>query len=155
MNISKRNMQDVNVIFDVLKQVLTVYPTSVFINSLMRQYQERGSLSKKQLEGLYQKASGIKTISHGKLATIQAIILKKHTNHRSVATKPVIVEETDTVSVQMISDILLKYPQHKRVLFFKMKQDKKEILSATEKTELAKFHTLLCPPGKQVSPAGK
>lgn len=137
-------MQEVNVILDVLKQALVVYPGSTFINSLYKQYQERGSLSKKQLEGLYQKASGIQTISPGKLATIQAIILKKHTNHRSIATKHVFVETNDTASFQMISDILNNYPQHKRVLFFKMKHDNKEILSPTEKTELEKFHKLLC-----------
>lgn len=137
-------MQEVNVILDVLKQALIVYPGSTFINSLYKQYQERGSLSKKQLEGLYLKASGIKTIPPGKLATIQAIILKKHTNHRSIATKPLFIEINDTASFQMISDILSLYPQHKRVLLFKMKYEKKEILSPMEKSELEKFHKLLC-----------
>ncbi len=137
-------MQDVNVILDVLKQALVVYPGSTFINSLYKQYQERGSLSKKQLEGLYHKASGIKTIAPGKLATIQAIILKKHSNHRSIVTKPVFAETSDTISILMISDILSKYPQHKRVLYFKMKHDKKEILSSLEKTELERFHKLIC-----------
>lgn len=145
----KRNLQEVDVILDVLKLALAVYPTSTFTHSLLKQYQERGSLSKKQLEGLYHKASGIKTISPGKLATIQAIILKKHTNHRSIATKPVFIEETDAISIQKVADILSKYPQHKRVLFFKMKQESKEMLSPMEKTELEKFHTLLCvTPGK-------
>ena len=88
--------------------------------------------------------SKIKTISPGKLATVQAIILKKHTNHRSTVSKPIVVEPTDTNTAQLVTDILSKYPQHKRVLFFKMKYDNREILSAAEKTELEKFHKLLC-----------
>ena len=140
----KRDISVVDVVFDVLKQSLEAYPGSTFIKSLFQQYQERGSLSKRQLEGLYQKASGIKTISPGKLATVQAIILKKHSNHRSTVSKPLPTNITDTTTAALIADILLKYPQHKRVLFFKMKYDNKEILSAAEKTELEKFHQLLC-----------
>jgi hypothetical protein len=140
----KKIIPDVDVIMDVLKQAQAAYPESTFINSLLQQYQQRGGLSKKQLEGLHSKASRIKTISPGKLATVQAIILKKHTNHRSTVSKPVAIEPTDTTTAKLVDDILSKYPQHKRVLFFKMKYDKREILSATEKTELEKFHKLLC-----------
>ena len=53
---------DVDVIKDVLKTTLAVQPMSSFIQSLLRQYEERGSLSKKQLQGLYNKAQKIKTI---------------------------------------------------------------------------------------------
>lgn len=142
--IMQRIKPDVDVILDVLKQAQAASPESTFINSLLHQYQERGGLSKKQLEGLHSKASKIKTISPGKLATIQAIILKKHSNHRSVASKPATVEIDDSNDRQLTEDILLKYPQHKRVLFFKMKFDKRELLSATEKAELERFHKLLC-----------
>ena len=140
----KKIIPDVDVIMDVLKQAQAAYPESIFINSLLQQYQQRGGLSKKQLEGLHSKASRIKTISPGKLATVQAIILKKHTNHRSTVSKPIAVEPTDTTTAILVDDILSKYPQHKRVLFFKMKYDNREILSAAEKTELEKFHKLLC-----------
>lgn len=74
---------DVDVIMDVLKETLAAFPESVFIQSLTHQYQERGGLSKKQLEGLLGKASRVMTISHGKLATIEAIILKKVTRDKS------------------------------------------------------------------------
>ena len=140
----KKIIPDVDVIMDVLKQAQAAFPESTFINSLLQQYQQRGGLSKKQLEGLHSKASRIKTISPGKLATVQAIILKKHTNHRSTVSKPIVVEPTDTTTVKLVDDILLKYPHHKRVLFFRMKYDNREILSAAEKTELEKFHKLLC-----------
>lgn len=140
----KKEIPNIDVIHDVLVLAQKAYPGSTFINSLFNQYQERGSLSKKQLEGLHNKASGIKTISPGKLATIQAIILKKHTNHRSTVSKTVAEIPADKTTPKMVADILLKYPQHKRVLYFKMKFDNQENLSLTEKTELEKFHKILC-----------
>ena len=140
----KRIIPDVDIIMDVLKQAQVAYPTSTFVNSLMQQYCERGSLSKKQLEGLHHKSSGIKTIAPGKLATLQAIILKKHAKHRSTVTRVSPVENIDNSYIELVSDILAKYPQHKRVLYFKMKCDKNEILTSAERAELDKFHKLLC-----------
>ena len=43
----------------------------------------------------------------------------------------------------MITDILEKYPLHKRVLFFRAKFDNNDPLSPVEITELKKFHKLL------------
>ncbi|MEI9957353.1 MAG: hypothetical protein WDM90_13915 [Ferruginibacter sp.] len=79
----QRKKPDVDIILDVLQQTLAANPTSTFTASLLQQYQERGSLSKKQLEGLHHKASKVNGIAEGKLATLQAIILKKHTKHKS------------------------------------------------------------------------
>ena len=105
----KRSIPDVDVIMDVLKQALLAYPTSTFINSLMQQYQERGSLSKKQLEGLHSKASKIKDIAPGKLATLQAIILRKPTRYKSTISlqEPL---KADDISYQLAEEILRKYP---------------------------------------------
>ena len=72
----------VDIVLDVLKAVAEAQPHSEFAQSILRQYQERGGLSKKQLEGLYGKAQKIKSIPPGKLATLEAIILKKHTKSR-------------------------------------------------------------------------
>ena len=72
-----RNSNDIDIILYILKRSVEANPASVFLNSLLNQYQERGSLSKKQLEGLYGKAQKISGISPGKLATLQAIILRK------------------------------------------------------------------------------
>lgn len=47
---------DVDVIMDVLKAVVEAQPGSTFAQSLLNQYQERGGLSKKQLQGLLNKA---------------------------------------------------------------------------------------------------
>lgn len=141
--IMQRLKPDVDIVLDILKAVLQAQPGSSFTQSLLHQYQERGGLSKKQLEGLYQKATNVKTIPPNKLATLEAIILRKHTKHKSelpVAT-PLYVKDDE--AGKMIEAILAKYPQHKRVLFFKSKFDNNEILSVAEKTELQKFSKLL------------
>ena len=78
-----RKKPDVDVINDVLKATLEAYPNSSFIQSLSFQYQERGGLSKKQLDGLYKKAVKIKTIPVNWLATLEAEILKRPNRYKS------------------------------------------------------------------------
>jgi hypothetical protein len=134
---------DLDIISDVLKLTLEYYPTSKFVGSLLYQYQERGSLSKKQLEGLYSKASNVKSIPPGKLATLEAIILKKPTRYKSDPPVAAPLFTKDLLLEQLINDILIKYPQHKRVLFIKLKFDNNEAISALEKSEIARFHKLL------------
>ncbi len=133
----------VDVILDVLKETQAANPGSDFINSLLFQYQERGGLSKKQLEGLLGKASKIETLSEAKLATLQAIILKKHAKHRSELPTPTPLYTKDESVGKIIDEILQKFPQHKRVVFYKIKFDNNETLSAVEKTELERFKKLL------------
>jgi hypothetical protein len=139
----QRLKPDVDIVLDILKAVLEAQPLSSFTQSLLFQYQERGGLSKKQLEGLYSKAMKVKTIPPGKLATLEAIILRKHSKHKSdlPAAAPLYIKDEE--SGKLIEDILAKYPQHKRVLFFKVKHDNNELLSASEKTELQKFSKML------------
>lgn len=141
--IPQRKKPDVDVIKDVLVAVLAAYPASVFIQSLLRQYEERGGLSKKQLQGLHQKALKVKTIPANKLATLEAEILKKPTRYKSVPppNQPLYVK--DETTGKMIEAILAKYPQHKRVLFFKTKYDNNEVLSSAERAELERFYKLL------------
>jgi hypothetical protein len=134
---------DVDVIMDVLKKALEAYPASVFIQSLLNQYQERGGLSKKQLEGLLSKASKITSIPHGKIATLEAIILKKPTRYKSPDPTPQLTPVKDEKTGEQINAILNKFPQHKRVLYYKVKHDRNEIFSAFEKTELERFYKLL------------
>ncbi len=45
-------------------------------------------LSKKQLEGLYQKALKVESIPDGKLATLEAVIMKKPTRYKSAPPPP-------------------------------------------------------------------
>lgn len=139
----QRKKIDVDVTKDVLLLVLAARPADVFVKSLLFQYEERGGLSKKQLEGLYQKAMKIADIPPQKLATLEAIILKKPTKERAAASAPTPFFVKDEAVGQMIEIILAKYPQHKRVLFFKAKYDNNETLQAAELTELKRFEKML------------
>lgn len=132
----------VDVTLQLLLAAHNARPDAAFISSLLQQYRERGGLSKKQLEGLHSKASKIEGISVAHLATLQAIINKKQTRYKSEPNKiaPPVEEDKDG---EMINEILEKYPQHKRLLFFKMKAEKNTILTNIEKDELKKFYKLL------------
>jgi 3-hydroxyacyl-CoA dehydrogenase len=134
---------DVDIVHDILKAVLEAQPLSSFTQSLLHQYQERGGLSKKQLQGLYSKAQKVKSIPSGKMATLEAIILKRPTKDKSPlpVSEPLYVKDEE--AGRMIKTILEKYPQHKRVLFYKSKYDNNEILPVSELAELQKFFKML------------
>lgn len=138
-----RTNPDMDIVAYMLEAVLKSKPDDSFCKSIQMQYMERGGLSKKQLEGLQGKAQRIEGIHPGKLATLEAIIKKKHVTHRSTATITKIEEQKDEAAGKMINEILEKYPQHKRVLLFKSKFDKDGKLIVTDKEELEKFHKLL------------
>ncbi|RTL59132.1 MAG: hypothetical protein EKK37_12560 [Sphingobacteriales bacterium] len=139
----QRKKPEVDVIMDVLIATGTAYPESEFIKSLTFQYQERGGLSKKQLQGLYGKASKIKTIPPQKLATLEAVILKKPMKYKSALPANTPLYTRDEKAGVLIHDILAKYPQHKRVLFLKAKFDNNEPLTPAETGELEKFYKML------------
>jgi hypothetical protein len=134
---------DVDVIKDILEAVLTAQPQSTFAQSLLMQYRERGGLSKKQLQGLYQKAVKIDAVPPAKLATLEAVILKKPTKFKSQLPAASPLYEKDKEVGSLLEGILSKYPQHKRVLFLRSKYDNNETLSAAELDELKKFNKLL------------
>src|ERR1700761_7393603 len=104
---------------ELLEECILAYPVSSFIISLYKQYQQRGSLSKKQLQGLYGKASKIEHLAPGKLATIEAIIKKMPTRFKSELPEIKPLFEKDEATGLLIDNILARYPQHKRVLFLK------------------------------------
>ena len=134
---------ELDIILDVLTTAREYRPDSVFIQSLFQQYLERGSLSKKQLQGLHNKASKIKEIAPSRLATLEARIIKMPARFKSELPEIKPLYTKDETTGELIETILAKYPQHKRVLFFKSKFDNNEILSATEIAELKKFGKLL------------
>ena len=138
-----RKKPGIDVIKDLLELTLVAYPDSTFIKSLSFQYEERGGLSKKQLDGLYKKAAKIKTIPAAKLATLEAMLLHRPNRYKSDLPENTPLYTRDTKTGQLIQDILAKYPQHKRVLFFKAKFDNNETLLSTEIVELERFHKLL------------
>lgn len=139
----QRKKPDVDVVLDILKGMAEARPDSSFVRSLLHQYQERGGLSKKQLEGLYQKSLKVDSIPESKLTTLEAIIKKKPTRFKSAPPPPTPLYVKDETSGKLIDEILAKYPQHKRVLFFKAKYDNNETLSGAEITELQRFSKLL------------
>ena len=134
---------DIDIVAQVIEAVLKAKPDDAFCKSISVQYMERGGLSKKQLEGLLGKANRIPEINPGKLATLEAIIKKKHVTHRSEATITSAVKTNDEVAGEMIAAILEKYPQHKRVLLFSSNYHKNGELAANEKEELIRFYKLL------------
>lgn len=139
----QRKKVDVDVIKDILEALLEAQPHSTFVQSLYLQYQERGGLSKKQLEGLYNKSLKVKTIPTGKLATLEAVILKRPTRYKSTPPPPKPMYEKDERIGQMMEAILARYPQHKRVLFLKSKYDNNETLTPAEVLEVERFTKVL------------
>jgi len=135
--------RDVDIIRDILEQTEIAFPESAFVKSLHQQYLNRGGLSKKQLEGLYQKAQKATTIPANKLSTLEAIILKKPTRYKSEKPEVKPLYQRDEAAGTMIDAILGKYPQHKRVLFLKTKYDNNEVLTSTEIAEIEKFYKML------------
>ncbi len=134
---------DIDIISYILEAVLREKPEDGFCQSLQQQYRERGGLSKKQLEGLMGKAEKISGIHPGRLATLEAIIKKKHVTHRSQVTKVQAEPEKDDEAGVMLTAILEKYPQHKRVMLFNSNFEKDGKLSGADKEELVRFYKLL------------
>lgn len=139
----QRKKPDVDVINEILQSTLIAQPASTFVQSLLYQYQERGGLSKKQLQGLYSKASKIHTMPASKLATLEAVILKMPTRYKSALPETTPLYNKDEATGKLIKEILEKYPEHKRVLFLKVKYDNNEVLSTTEIADLQRFHKIL------------
>lgn len=139
----QRKKIDVDIIKDILEAAAVAYPDSAFIKSLAFQYEERGGLSKKQLQGLYDKANKAKAIAPHKLATLEAVILKKPTRYKSDLPQHSPLYTKDESAGTLIENILAKYPQHKRVLFLKAKYDNNETITPVEIAELEKFTKLL------------
>ena len=139
----EKKKPDIDIVNEVLEECILAYPVSSFVISLYKQYLQRGSLSKKQLQGLYGKAEKIKTLAPSKLATLEALIKKMPTRFKSELPPPTPLYQKEESIGQMISAILERYPQHKRVLFLKSKYDNNETLSAAEISDLKRFQQLL------------
>jgi hypothetical protein len=139
----QQNKPKLDIINMLLEDCIIAFPVSTFVISIYQQYQRRGWLSKKQLQGLYDKASKISGVPPGRLAALESIIKKMPTRERSALpeNKPMIVKNEE--AGKLIDDILARYPQHKRVLFLQAKYDSNEALTASDVSELKKFKRLL------------
>jgi hypothetical protein len=138
----QRKRIDVDVIKDVLLEAGAAQPNSEFLKSLLFQYEERGHLSRKQLEGLLSKSQKIQTISQGKLATLEAIIGKMHVRDKTPVSAPQPMFVKDEKAGALIESILQVFPEHKRVLFLQAKYDNNETITSAEVSELEKFQKL-------------
>lgn len=144
MQKKKPEIDSVNVL---LEECIMAFPLSSFVISLYKQYQTRGSLSKKQLQGLHAKASGIEGLAPGKLAGVEAIIKKMPTRFKSEKPAPKPIYEKDEEAGKMIDYILERLPSHKRILFLKSKYDLNEPLNTTETSDLKKIYELVMKKG--------
>ena len=133
----------IDIINEVLEDCIMAYPVSSFIISLYKQYGVRGSLSKKQLQGLHAKASKIQGMSTSKLGTLEAIIKKMPTRYKSEAPAPKPLYEKDESTGSMINNIHEKYPSHKQVLYMKAKYDNNEPLSPSELRDLTRISEMV------------
>jgi hypothetical protein len=120
---------------------------ALFIMSLMHQYEERGSLSKKQLQGLLLKAQKIKEIPAHQIAAVEAIVLKMPTRDKTPVQKttPAINEAQAQIAAALAQteQILEVYPSHKQVLLLKSKLMSHQSLTPQEQAELTKFVKIL------------
>jgi len=135
----KSQKPGIDIINEVLEECILAYPVSSFIISLYQRYQKMGSLSKKQLQGLYDKASRIETLAPNKLTTLEAIIKRMPTRYKSDKPEAKPLFEKDIATGKLIDDILAVYPEHKRALFLKAKYENNEPLSTTELSDLQRF----------------
>lgn len=135
--------QRIDVIDKVLNACYQHNPDALFIMSLMHQYEERGSLSRKQLEGLFLKAQKVKDMPPNWLATLEATILKMPVREKAAATPSSIKQAKPSKEATLIDQLLAKYPQHKAVLLLQQKLQTYQSLTPPEQTELERFARLL------------
>ena len=128
-----------DIVNEVLEACIMAYPVSSFVISLYKQYQKRGSLSKKQLQGLYAKASEITDYSLAKLATLEALIKKMPTRYKSEIPEFKEAVDENAAFHEMIATILHMYPEHKRVLFLQSRIQQNHTLSSTDIADLKRF----------------
>lgn len=137
------NKKGLDIIDKILAACYQHNKDALFTMSLMHQYEERGWLTRKQLQGLHNKASKIKDLQPGLLATLEATINKMPVKDKTPIDNT-IKENTEKQELEnKVNTILAKYPQHKAILAFKHKLENNFQLSPAEKTELNKFFKLL------------
>lgn len=132
---------------DFIEKILTACYNSnkddLFVMSLMHQYEDRGFLTKGQLQGLFYKAEKVADLSSGLLATLERAISKLPTKEKKNAPVVLKEEKRDEETESKLNEILANYPQHKAVLGLQNNFKKHDKLNSTEKLELDKIYKLL------------
>lgn len=128
-----------DIVQEVIEDALLAFPVSPLLISFYKQYQQRGFLTKKQLQGLHSKAASSNKINPGKLATLEALIKKMPTRVKSELPELLPEIEPNPEVKVMLDKVLIKFPMHKRALFFLSKHNNKENLTASELNDLKQF----------------
>lgn len=136
---------------DVIDKLLALFyahnKDALFIMSLMHQYEERGSLSKKQLQGLLLKAQKIKEIPAHQIAAVEAIVLKMPNRDKTPLQKTTPAnkgaEAQIIAALAQTEQILAVYSSHKQVLLLRSKLMSNQPLTPQEQTDLTKFVKIL------------
>ena len=139
----QQNKPKLDIINMLLEDCIMAFPVSSFVISIYQQYQQRGWLSKKQLQGLYDKSRKINGVPPGRLAALESIIKKMPTREKSALPEQAPMFEKDEKAGKLIEEILSKYPKHKRVLFLKAKYENNEVLTVADVAELRRFKQVL------------
>ena len=132
---------------DFVEKILTACYNSnkddLFVMSLMHQYEDRGFLTKGQLQGLFYKAEKVKELPAGLLATLEATLSKLPTREKKDA--PIVMSEVkkDEETENILNEILAKYPQHKAVIGMHNNFKKYDKITSTEKLELDRIYKFL------------
>jgi hypothetical protein len=141
------NNKKIDVIDKLLSLCYAHNKDALFIMSLMHQYEERGSLSKKQLQGLLLKAQKIKEIPAHQIAAVEAIVLKMPNRDKTPVQKttPAISEAEAQIAAAraQTEQVLAVYPSHKQVLLLRSKLMSHQSLTPQEQADLTKFVKIL------------
>jgi hypothetical protein len=139
----KNNTPNLDFVEKILNACYNLNKDDLFVMSLMHQFEDRGFLTKGQLQGLFYKAEKVDDLPSGLLATLQATITKLPTKEKKDT--PIVLNETkkDEETANMLNEILAKYPQHKAVIGLQNNFNKYDKLTSTEKLELNKIYKLV------------
>ncbi len=138
------NAKRIDVIDKVLEACYRHNKDGLFVMSLMHQYEERGSLSRKQLEGLLHKARKIEEMPIGWIAAVEAIIKRMPVREKSaIPVQQEVNDETGKNQEKLIQDILSLYPAHRQVLIFKQQLAVQKELDAASYSSLQRLHKKL------------
>jgi len=135
----QKKKEGIDMINVVLEDCIMAYPVSSFIIHIYKHYLKWGNLSKKQLQGLYEKAAAIENIPPGKLAALEAIIKRMPTRDKSPLPPPTPLYEKDESAGKLIDAVLAVFPMHKRALFLQSKYLNNELLNSDELADLNRF----------------
>lgn len=134
--------QGVDVIDKVLEACYAADKDSLFIMSLMHQYEDRGFLTKKQIQGLHDIAKKQSEIPAGWIATLEAMIAKLPNRDKTPVTSVAVIAAPPK-ELLLAEEILARYPHHKAVKSMHTRLLQHFMLNPAEKTELNKLYKLL------------